>query len=38
LPGARRNLRIEVTQLQHFAGVLGGAALVQAALEQKGQC
>lgn len=28
LPGARRSLRIEVTQLQHFAGVLGGAALV----------
>jgi len=29
LPGARRNLRLELTQLQHFAGVLGGAALVK---------
>lgn len=28
LPGARRNLRIEISELRHFAGVLGGAALV----------
>lgn len=30
LPGVRRNLRIEMSQLQNFAGVLGGAALVTA--------
>lgn len=30
LAGARRNLRVEVSQLQHHAGVLGGAALVSA--------
>ena len=28
LPGARHNLRIEISKLRHFAGVLGGAALV----------
>ncbi|MCD6519720.1 MAG: ROK family protein [Anaerolineae bacterium] len=28
LPGARRHLRIEISQLQNYAGVLGGAALV----------
>ncbi len=37
LPGARRNLRIEVTQLQHFAGVLGGAALVTSICEEQGR-
>ncbi len=30
LPAVRRNLRLEVSQLQNFAGVLGGAALVSA--------
>ena len=30
LAGARRNLRVEVSKLQHHAGVLGGAALVSA--------
>jgi glucokinase len=37
MPGTRRNLRIEDTKLQHFAGVLGGAALVTSLCEQKGQ-
>jgi len=30
LPQARQNLRIEISQLQSYAGVLGGAALVSA--------
>jgi len=30
LPAVRRNLHIELSQLQNFAGVLGGAALVSA--------
>jgi len=30
LPAARKNLRIEVSQLGNYAGVLGGAALVEA--------
>jgi len=30
LPQARQNLSIEISQLQSYAGVLGGAALVSA--------
>ncbi len=36
LPQARQSLRIEVSQLQSYAGVLGGAALVDAECVLKG--